>query len=186
MRRLIYGCIGLVLLVGVGIWSYMWWHSPAETKKFTENKSSNEVLASETALTTWETTYFTTAYPDNLRIITTNELAHGITTGQYLLGSTSPDKTDQLGVTVGTLDGVAFDELPAIKLRRQHINEYHTIKSSVTPPGGLAFVDEEKYEVSMFWQQGNQYAAVVATGSSARQAELTQVLEAVVSNWRWR
>jgi len=175
-----------VLAVCAGVWTYMWWQSPAETKDFTSAEQKTQgVLGSDTVLTPWQTQYFTTSYPNNLRVITTNEVAHGLTEGQYLLGSASLSQTDQLAVTVGKLDSLKFDELPAVKLRQQRTDMYQPITLSYASQGAVAFSSKSGYETAVFWQQGTMYAAVVVSGSSARQAELAGALESVILNWQW-
>ena len=185
MKRLAIGISGSLLLIA-GLWSYMWWHSPAETKHITTAQTTKDVLGSERALTSWTTQHFTTRYSSELRILMANEVAHGLTTGQYLLGSTSLNKTDQLAVTVGQLNSTSLEELPAVKLRQQRTDTYQLATVPFTPPGGQVFSTVEGYELAMFWKEGSSYAAVVVSGSSARQAELQEALEAVVANWQWR
>ena len=185
MKRYIFLGVGLVV-VGLSVWGYIWWHSPAETKEFTTKSTAEKVLGSEQTLTDWNTSYFSTRYPSDLRIITSNEVAHGITSGQYLLGSISLDRTDQLAVTVGNLGGLALDELPAIKFRKQNQDTYQSISEPFTPEGGIAFEAPKNYEISVFWKNGGRYAAAVVSGSSARQENLQQQLEAVVKNWQWK
>lgn len=184
-RLIIVGCT--ILAVFAGVWTYVWWQSPAETKDFTATDQKTQgVLGSDVVLTSWQTPYFSTSYPNNLRVITANEVAHGLTMGQYLLSSASLGQTDQLAVTVGTLDGLTFDELPAVKLRQQRTDIYQPITLSYVPEGALAFNANDGYEMSVFWRQGNIFAAVVVSGSSARQAELAQALQSVVENWQWQ
>jgi hypothetical protein len=185
MKRLVFIACGALLIIGT-IWAYVWWHSPAETKHFTASTETRDVLGSESTLATWNTQYFTTRYPNDLRVITSNEVAHGPILGQYLLGSTVMNRTDQLAVTVGTLEGSTFDELPAVKLRHQRTDVYQPVRLSFVPLNGVAFRAVDGYELSIFWPQGTRYAAVVVSGSSAREAELEQALEAVVMDWQWR
>lgn len=186
MKRIIAACCGVAVLLG-GIWLYVWWHGPAETKQFTAGDQTTQgVLGSETTLLPWRTAYFTTQYPSSLRIITSNEVAHGITTGQYVLGSVSLKQTDQLAVTVGALKDMTLSELPAVEMRRQHPEIYQPTDQPFIPEGGVAFSSKQDYEVAVFWQSGDRYAAVVASGSSARKAELDQALQAVAANWQWR
>ena len=185
MKRLLLFSFG-GLLIGCAVWAYVWWHSPAETRQPTASSAMEEVLGTELALTNWNTHYFTTRYPSDLRIITSNEIPHGLTEGQYLLGSTFVNRTDQLAVTVGNLNGLVFDELPAIKLRRQKVDVYQPANIVFAPPRAVAFIAQDTYEIAVFWPQDTQYAAVVVSGSAARQTELQQELEAVVTNWRWR
>lgn len=184
MKRLaVFICI--VCLTLVGLWGYAWWHSPAETKNSSAFQTEKEVLGSDRTLTSWNAQSFTTRYPGDLRIITSNEIAHGITTGQYLLGSTTPNKTDQLAVTVGQMSNASLTELPAVKLRQQRSEVYQSLMLPFTPSGGEAFSTYEGYEIALFWKNGPNYAAVVVSGSSAREAELQEALEAVVTNWVW-
>lgn len=186
MKRFVFLGVGLVVLIGLSVWAYIWWHSPAETKQFSSESKTEKVLGSEQVLNDWVTSYFSTRYTNDLRVITNNEVSHGITSGQYLLGSISLDRTDQLAVTVGNLGGLALDELPAVKFRKQHQDVYQPASESFTPEGGVVFVAPSNYEKSVFWRNGERYAVVVVSGSSARQEILQQQLEAVVKNWQWK
>ena len=175
------------VVVGLGTWAYMWWHGATTTSVVTVgDQTQTVVLGGESKLLVWETAVFATRYPDILRVITTNEVPHGITTGQYLLGSMSLKQDDQLAVTVGQLGTMRFDELPAVKLRRLQADTYQSAERSFAPAGGLVFQKTDGYETSVFWTHGNTYAAVVASGSPARRAELENALQAVVANWQWR
>lgn len=185
MKRYILPAVGLVL-VGFGVWAYIWWHSPSETKQFTAKNTAERVLGSEVTLIDWDAQYFTTRYPSDLRIVTSNEVPHGLTTGQYLLGSTVMNRTDQLAVTVGKLDGLSFEELPAIKLRRLKSDVYQPSSIAFAPEGSMAFTANNEFETSVFWAQGERYAAVVVSGSVVRATELRQQLEAVLTNWQWK
>lgn len=185
MKRVIIACCAGILLLG-GVWLYVWWHSPAETKKFTAGDQAQDILGSETTLTPWSAQYFTTRYPANLRLITSNEVKHGITDGQYVLGSVSLQQTDQLAVTVGPLQRMTLSELPAVKMRQQRTDAYLPVERSFVPQGGVVFSGTGEYETAVFWQQDDRYAAVVVSGSSVRKAGLEQALQTVVTNWQWR
>lgn len=178
-----------VLILGGGVWAYRWWHGPAESVVVSSTaQTQTGVLGSESKLLPWQTAYFATRYPEDLRVITTNEVAHGITTGQYLLGSVSLKQTDQLAVTIGGLGTMTLAELPAIKLRNLQAATYEPATRTFAPDGAVVFhkLDGGGYETSVFWQNDGQYVSVVVSGLPARQAELEQQLEAVVSNWQWR
>lgn len=184
MKRVMFGSV-ILSAIGVSLWAYTWWHSPAQTSNVTPVAQTNEaVLGSETKLTSWQTSYFSTSYPSNLRIITINEVAHGMTTGQYLLGSASLSQTDQVAVTVGTLDGLQLSDVSAVKFRQQS-NAYELVERSYTPPNGLVFAKTNSYEVAMFWQHDGRYAAVVVSGLESRKASLEDALRSIVTNWQW-
>ena len=186
-RRWIMAVLAVALL-GSGFWVYRWWYGPAESVEVSSAaQTQTGVLGSESKLLPWQTAYFTTRYPEDLRIITTNEVVHGITAGQYLLGSVSLKQTDQLAVTVGKLGTMTLTELPAIKLRNLQAATYQSATRTFVPDGAVVFRKlAGGYETSVFWQNDGQYAAVVVSGLSTRQAELEQQLEAVVSSWQWR
>lgn len=186
MRRFFIACCSLAVVVG-GIWFYMWWHGPAETTKLSADRQTAQgVLGSETTLLSWRTAYFTTQYPNFLRVITSNEVTHGNTDGQYVLGSVSLRQTDQLAVTVGSLNGAPLSELSAVKLRERQTDTYQQVTKAFLPDGGMAFSSKETYEIAVFWREDDQYAAVVVSGSSTRSTELEQALQAVITNWVWR
>lgn len=177
----------VVLFLSGSVWGYHWWHGPAQSATVTTSDQTEQgVLGSESKLLPWQTEYFATRYPSNLRVLTSNEIAQGLTLGQYLLGSTSLEQTDQLAVTVGNLQGLRLAELPAIKLRQQQTGTYQATTRSFTPSGGFVFSRSDTYETAVFWQEGGRYAAVVVSGSSVRQAELEQSLQAVITDWEWR
>lgn len=177
----------LVFIASVGLWTYHWWHSPAESLVVSgSSQTQGGVLGSESTLQTWQTEYFTTRYPTMLRVIMSNEIPQGRTDGQYLLGSSSFKFNDQLAVTVGNLSDLQLNELPALKLREQQTALYQQTARAYTPPHGFVFQKIDTYETAVFWQHGNQYAAVVVSGSAARRGELEQTLESVIVNWQWR
>lgn len=184
MKRIIVACCGILIALGC-FWVYNWWSGPAETQTSTA-QSQYKVLGSDTTLLSWQTKYFTARYPSNLRVIVSNEVAHGTTSGQYLLGSSSMKETDQLAVTVGELRHTRLSELPAIKLRQQNASAYELEERSYVPAGSFVFGAQEEYETAVFWENDGRYAAVVVSGSSMRKAELEQALQAVVTEWSWR
>lgn len=185
MKRVVLVAAGAMLIIA-GAWGYIWWHGPAETKEFTVNhQTTKDVLGSELTLISWHPQYFSTRYPSTLRILTSNEVAHGATLGQYVLSSVSLKQTDQLAVTVGVLDDMTLDDIPSVKFREQHADIYQQTDRSFIPAGGIVFSAKEGYETAAFWRHGNRYAAVVVSGSPLRKAELEEALEAVVTNWQW-
>lgn len=187
MKRTVTISAVVLVLLGGGIWLYTWWNGPAETREFTAGDQTTQgVLGSETTLVPWRAKSFTTQYPNNLRVITSNEVAQGMTTGQYLLGAVSLKETDQLAVTVGTISNMTVEDLPSVKLRRLQTDSYEPTTRSFAPDGAVVFQSKETYETALFWRQGTRYAEVVVSGSSARSAELEQALQTVVTNWQWR
>ncbi len=176
-----------VIVLGFGAWIYLWWNQSATTTIVTtDTQDSRGVLGSQEKLYNWKTEFFTTRVPTSLRVITSNEVAHGLTTGQYLLGATSLSRDDQLAVTVGNLDAMRLDELPAVKLRSLQANAYRVATRSFMPTGGIAFSKIDTYETAIYWAHDTNYAAVVVSGSSAHKADLESALEAAVTNWQWR
>jgi hypothetical protein len=181
--RKIWLVIPLVLVIGASAGAYAWWQSPATTDTDQGTQEVNSVLGSETAVKPWQTSYFSTSIPTTLRVKTSNDSA---TYGSYLLTSISTHYSDQIGVTVAELGGNSLDEIPAVRLRLDKPDVYAPGNLSYAPDGAYVFTDEDGYETSIFWQHGNQYAAVVASGTSARRAELGEALADVVSNWNWQ
>lgn len=181
------GFASIVGLLGAGIVFYIWWNGTPRSAMPTQNdQAGTEVLGSETTLQPWQTASFTTQYPDTLRVIRSNEIASTGVRGQYLLGTRALTQSDQVGVTVGTLETSSLEDLPAVKLRHQETAQYQTTARSYAPTGALVFSSKDSYEVGIFWQRGKDYAAVVVSGSASRQSILDYELEAIVSNWQWQ
>ncbi|MBC7582083.1 hypothetical protein H7097_04445 [Aeromicrobium sp.] len=173
----------LVILTGVGFGLYSWWHSPATSSIDSGTQEVSNVLGSETSLKSWQTSYFVTSMPSSLRIKTSND---ALESGNYLLTSKTPRISDQIGVTVAKLGNNSLNELPAVKLRLNQPNIYAAVANTYAPAASYSFVNEATYETSVFWQEDGYYAAVVASGTSARRAELNVATRAIVSNWSWR
>lgn len=177
----------IVGVLGLSTFFYMWWNgAPGSATSKQGYQTSTAVLGSETKLQAWQTGSFTTRFPDTLRVIRTDEIARAGVRGQYLLEARSLTQSDQLGITVGTLETSSLEDLPAVKLRRQQIAQYEVVTRSYAPEGALVFSSKDGYEVAVFWRSGKDYAAVVASGSISRQSILDYGLEAVVSNWQWQ
>jgi hypothetical protein len=186
MKKGLLGILVAILLTS-GVWIYQWWHQPASTASVsTSQQTQSDVLGSETKLQSWRTAYFMTSFPVSYRLLSSDEVSQGLTTGQYVLSSISFKQTDQVAVTVGRLGNLSLQELPVLKVRLLKSDLYQPVSPSYLPSGGLAFASANPYETSLFWRQGDQYAAVVISGSSSRQPELEQALETVVTNWQWR
>lgn len=184
MKRLLVGATGLIIL-GSFVWLLYWWQSPAETTDYSSaGQTEAGVLGSEVELVSWRTKYFATSYPATLRVVTSNELTHGSTFGQYVLGSVSPKQTNQLAITVGPLQGTTLRELPAVMMRQQQTELYRPTSRTYVPIGGLAFTSTQDYETAVFWQEGNRYVAVVVSGSAMWQAELEDALQTVITYWQ--
>ena len=176
-KRKITGVVLLVLFLSGGVWAYSWWHRSAETTVGQTGQSQTDVLGSQVSLRNWHTTFFETRYPQSLRVLQQNEIAQGMTTGQYVLSA--------VAATVGTIGNLQLADLPSVKFR-QGSADYERVDRSFAPAGAVVFHKNSSYETAVFWQQGTQFAEVVVSGSSARQAELEEALQAIVTNWQWR
>lgn len=184
MKRIVIAGITLGILAGVGVWGVVWWNSPANTQHYTSS-SDTSVLGNEVKLLPWHTRYFSTRYPSTLRTINSNEVARGNILGQYLLGSTSLEQTDQLAVTIGKMGGLTLDQIPAVKLRAQQTDNYYVSNLSYAPQGSRVYSSSGSYETAVFWQyDADKYAAIVVSGSSVRHGELETVLESILANWQ--
>lgn len=179
--------IAIVVPVAGGIWFYSWWSQPPSTNKVTvARRPQEDVLGSSTTIRTWSTLYFTSAYPSNFRIRNTNEVTQGNRLGQYMLSSTSIDKTDQLAVTVAIMPEDKLADLSDIKVRLLQPDMYIVTQKAYAPSGALVISRVDGTETAVFMKQGNRYASVVVSGSSTRQQILEQGLQTVVANWLWQ
>ncbi|QQS20050.1 hypothetical protein IPL85_01160 [Candidatus Saccharibacteria bacterium] len=186
MKKWLIG-IAAAIVLGIGTGGFIWWNQSAVTTVVTtDQEESRAVLGSQEKLFTWKTEHFITRAPSSLRVVSSNEVAQGMTTGQYLLGSTLLRRDDQLGVTVGTLGTMQLEELSAIKLRRLQSDVYAVSTRPFAPASALVFTKADTYETAVYWAQGSNYAAVVVSGSSVHKADLESTLEAVVTNWQWK
>lgn len=177
----------LLVVLGAGAGLYTWWQSPSSTSSVDNGSQSvNAVLGSETTLEPWQTAYFSTQYPSNLRVRTTTEDSSRAIVGSYLLTNIDPAEQDQVGVTIGTLGNNTFEAVSAVKYRSMHPELFTRTSRNYAPAGAVVFDGTQDYETDIIWQDGNRYAVVAVTGSTSRRAELEQATQAIVSNWQWR
>lgn len=182
MRKTVFAL--LLLVTGIGLGAYSWWHSPSTSSGADRTVSEvRNVLGTETALKPLQTKYFSTSIPASLKSKTSTETQ---TYANYLLTSSTVRISDQIGISVAALGNNSLDELPAVKLRLSQPTTYLPVQASYLPDGAYAFTDEAGYETSVFWKHDGMYAAVVSSGTSARRAELDQALQVIVSSWNWR
>jgi hypothetical protein len=180
--------IGLfVIILGLVLGIYLWWHSAASTSSVTYGPSSNGVaLGSETTLVPWQTSFFTTKISTSLRKLTSTETPQNPIVGQYLFTGKGLHDSDQLAVSIGGLSGGSLREISAIKLRADQPNNYKQSNRSFAPAGAIVFEARTGYETSVFWQHGSQYVAVVTSGLPSDSTDLDQDVSDVMTNWQWR
>lgn len=183
----IFVMIALVVPLGLAVWFYHWWTQETTTSKVSIVKQANKgVLGSDTTIQSWSTPYFTSGYPDTFRLRTNNEVPHANMFGRYMFSSVSQDKTDQIGITVGHLAESSLNELSAIQMRLQRPDTYVAATRGYAPAGSLVFSRADGTETAVFMRDGENYAAIVVSGSVTRQQILDQGLQTVVANWAWQ
>lgn len=184
-KRIVLLAVALTVISGYGI--YSWWHSDSSTNTVVYGaQPAGAVLGSSTSLVAWQTPYFATKIPTNIRHKSTTETPNNPIKASYLLTSTDPRNIDQLAVTIGSLNNYSINEISAVGLRLSQPSNYTVATRSYAPPGALVFTSTGNYETSIFWQHNDLYTAVVVSGSAADQANLEQQLTDVVSNWQWQ
>ena len=187
MKRIIVGAAA-VLIGGIGIGGYLWWNGTnATTDVVYGAQNDSTVLGSETSLASWTSSYFKTRVPGNLQLRTNTENSNASIMGSYFWNDISSRQADQLAVTIGTLHNNSLSEISTAKLRLNDPTDYVVTHNNFAPAGALGFIKNSggDYETSLIWQNGSHYAVVVASGSSARKAELDQDLANIVANWQW-
>lgn len=184
MSRRVPLLIAAVVVVAVGVWFYAWATGPATSTSTTTSASEN-VFGSQIQLVPYDSQYFSTQVPSTLVLKSSNENSAAPILGQYLFKHSSTALADQLGITVGVMQG-ALDEVPAVKLRLQQPDIYSQTAVPAAPAGAIAFSKQGTYETSVFWAVDGRYAGVAVSGSVLRQADLGEILNSVISNWQWQ
>lgn len=182
-KKVVFAGVAL-LAVSVGIWTYLWANSPAQTS--ISSTSSQQVQGSQITLAPYTAQQFTTVIPSTLQVKTSTENNKSAILGQYLFTNKDSHLSDQVGITVGTMQGTDINEVSAAKLRQTQQDVYESATLDFTPSNAVAFHKKDGYETSVIWSEGSRYVAVVVSGSVLRQAELEEISRVVVTNWQWR
>lgn len=167
--------------IGVGVW----WNSPAHSSPTPTSQTT--VLGTETQTTNLSTTYISTQMPGTLRLKSSSENAANPIIGQYLLTNKDFHLDDQVGITIGRLQGDTLDSLSAVQLRLRNTDTYQRITLSYAPVGSIIFsAKNSNFEKSVFWKHDDMYAAVVVSGTGDQVASLENALAVIINSWQWR
>lgn len=184
MRRKYLLLLVPLMVFVAGIWFYRWSNSPANAGTVLTPQGAN-VFGAQIDLVSYGSQYFTTQIPKTLVVKSSNEASNGATVGQYLFKHSNVSLSDQLGITIGTMQSASLSEVSAVTLRQSQPEKYTSITIDGMPQGAVAFEALDPYEVGVFWPNESQFAAVVVSGSSVRKAELRETLYGVIANWQW-
>lgn len=184
MKKKIFIAAICLLIFGGAFWFYKWSNSPASTSDAI-SAGSRDVFGSQIKLTSYSGQYFTTQIPSTMLLKTSTENSSSPTPGLYLFKHSDIGIGDQLGITIGTMQSPSLDEVSAVKLRATQPDRYRKSNLENSPEGAIVFNTTDDFETSIFWSNGSKYAAVVVSGSSLRQAELSNVVGSVIANWQW-
>ena len=181
MKKLILGSTAILLII-VTVAGIYWLQSPVKTNMNTAGAPASSVLGSETAVSDWQQSLFSTKYPASFRVRTISEKNSG---GQYMLSGNSSSVADQVGVTIAPLNLSTLAEVSGVRVRESDKTYVHQTRA-YAPSGAIVFHNDTNYETTIFWQHNDMYAAVSATGVGSRSAELEAALSVIVSNWQWK
>jgi len=183
MKRRIALLAGVLVLVSAGVWFYAWANGPASSTASTTQGPEN-VFGSQIKLQPYSGKLFTTQIPSTLILKSSTESA-GPTLGQYLFKGTDSSVTDQLGITIGVMQSSSLDEVAAVKLRLGDTETYTRTEINEAPEGAIAFTKNTDYETTVFWPYQGKYVGIAVSGSVLRQAELSEIMSSVLTNWQW-
>jgi hypothetical protein len=187
MKKRLILAFASVFIIGCIYGIYSWWHGQSTTSAISYGAApSGVVLGAQTSLINWQTPYFITRYPSSLRKISTAQTPDNPVMASYVFTGTGSEDSDQLAITIGSLNGSPLSDISAIQLRKDEASEYTQSSRSFAPSGAVVFDEIGNYETSIFWQHGDQYAAVVTSGLVSDSTDLEQDLSDVVSNWQWQ
>lgn len=183
-RRIVF--VSIVGLVALGSYAYSWANNPSVTSgsaapalaASSANNRANQAL---------DTTYFSTVLPDDVLVRTKNEVAHGNILLQLLATNRTGQVDDQLGLTIGSLNGQPLSELSSVRLRLGDTKNYRQIAPDQTTAQAISFERTgETYEKAVFWPGGNGlYAAVVVSGTMDRSSYLNYLMSTILVGWQW-
>lgn len=185
MAKKITAAAALLVIGLMGVWVYMWANSPAQTSLSNSN-AQERVQGSQITLLPYAGQSFNTVLPSTLKIKTSSESRKSAITAQYLFVNTDTHFSDQVGITIGTMQSANIEEVSAVKLRQTQRDVYEPATYDFMPANSVAFHKKDSFETSIIWAEGSQYATVVVSGSVLRQAELEEIARVVVTNWQWR
>lgn len=174
----------VVVVVGIGI--VHWANRPSSTQHSNVgNTTDSGVLASNSDLAPFASTYFSTQLPADMQLKTSNDNPRGAIRATYLFTNTKASPSDQVAITIGTMGLARLSEVAGVKQRLNDPAVYQVVSVSNTPQGAISFKRNDVYETAVFWQQDNLYVAVVVSGSSVHHADLDQAVQTILTNWSW-
>ena len=185
LKRRTSGLIAIIftILAGVG-YIYYWASSPATSKIITTSTASSVQTLKDQKVSLAN---FSTVADGDMRI-QQDKIGNGSPIfEQVVMLSNNVQAGDQVAITIGTLDSGGLVESSGIKLRTIQTDNYKPLRSfNSAPEGAIMFAKQNGYEKSVFWSNGNKYAAVVVSGNVARSNQLDALLAKVLKNWTWQ
>jgi hypothetical protein len=184
MKRYVLAMAGLLLL-GAGVYGYHWIHSEASSSVSVRPlQPVSDVLGSETSLKPWQTASFTTQLPTWLRQVSATDSPSDPAAHSYVVNG-GRDKDAQIAVTIASLGNNSLNEIPAVRVRANHADEYQPTAIAAAPDGAVAYQHVGSFETAVFWQYQGRYIAVVASGSTSQQSDIQTALASVLTDWQW-
>ncbi len=167
-----------------------WANSPVSTSGIAQPVHNVAGDFTEPRFTAFSGVYFTADLPSNFSIKTNKDTPEGPIKSQMLFATQSQNPgatlSNQLAITIGTLPSGGIVNTSAVSLR-QRSPDFAAESHDWLPAQALAFTGgQSEFEMSVFMPGTETYAAIVLTGSPNNKDYFTQVLDHVVSSWRWK
>ena len=147
--------------------------------------STTEVQGAEATSVPYETAYFSSLLPGTLRQRTSTETPDGPIVGQYFLATETERSSLQVGITIGLLNNMPLNEMPALQYRLAS-REYRIVKRTYAPEDWIVIEKVDGSEFGFYMTDKTRYAAVVASGIANSRTSYDEVLSTLAMNWKWR
>jgi len=185
-RTTIITAAGSVSILVLAIGFYRWTMQPSLA---TVSSNNIGVLGDKTPATQQlSTVAFTADLTTDMTVRSqTSDTAKSIIV-QLLAHSSNLKYSDQLAITVGTIPAGGLSEVTDYKYRTSNPQLYKVTPRTDLAPAAVSFTrvnDDGSHEQTIFWPDGQRYAAISVTGTFNRQTSLETMLYTLLQSWQW-
>lgn len=180
-RLLLVGSVPLLIGAVIAVFAF---NGPAQGSVNNPSKDELNVVKGESVtLKTFTTTYIDIQLPDRLLLKTSNESKGAGIYAQYLFSDSRFGSRQQVGVTIGHLNGLTLKEVPFVKQRAIDPEQYIRLAENETAVT-YKTVSSDEYMTTIL--HGNDYLTVASSGTSDESADLQGITDQAIRSIRWR
>jgi hypothetical protein len=143
----------------------------------------NVVKGESVALKTFTTSYIDIQFPDRLMLKTSNESKGAGIYAQYLFSDSRFGSRQQVGVTIGHLNGLNLSEVSFVRQRAIDPTKYTRLAETGT---SITYKTASSDEYMTTILHDSDYVTIVASGTSDEYADLQDITEQAIRSLRWR